>query len=198
MQDLTPAEGLRRPAVDPITIVVIAVGLSMDAFAVSVTSGITIKRLKIEHAVRIALFFGAFQATMPVIGWLAGLGLSGFIANVDHWVAFGLLTIIGCKMIYEAYALSPDERKSDPLSIQVLLVLSIATSIDALAVGVSFALLDVSIITPAIAIGVITFTLSLLGVLLGGRLGQLFAKRAEIAGGLVLIAIGVRILLAHI
>ncbi len=169
----------------------------MDAFAVSVTSGITIKRLKIEHAVRIALFFGAFQAVMPVIGWLAGLGLSGFVANVDHWVAFGLLTFIGCKMIYEAFALEPDERRSDPLNVQVLLVLSIATSIDALAVGVSFALLAVSIITPVLVIGAITFGLSLLGALLGGRLGGLFAKRAEIGGGLVLIAIGVRILIAH-
>jgi putative Mn2+ efflux pump MntP len=183
--------------VDPIAVVIIAVGLAMDAFAVSVTSGIAIRRLRVEHAVRIALFFGTFQAAMPVVGWLAGLGLSGYIASVDHWVAFGLLTLIGCKMLYEAFSLSPDERKSDPLSIQVLLVLSIATSIDALAVGMSFALLKVSIVTPALVIGAITFALSLLGVLLGGRLGGLFAKRAEIAGGLVLIAIGIRILIEH-
>jgi putative Mn2+ efflux pump MntP len=180
------------------TVIVIAFGLAMDAFAVSVTSGIAIRRLRIEHAVRIALFFGSFQAFMPLIGWLAGLGLRGFISQIDHWIAFGLLTLIGCRMIYEAAKLDPKKRKTDPLNTYILLLLAIATSVDALAVGISFAFLKVFIVTPVVIIGIVTFVLSLLGALAGNRLGQLFAKRIEIAGGLVLIGMGVRILIAHL
>ncbi len=179
------------------TVVVIAFGLALDAFAVSVSSGIAVRQLRIEHALRVALFFGSFQALMPLIGWLAGLSLRGFISQIDHWIAFGLLTLIGCRMICEAGKLTPKGRKTNPLNTYTLLLLAIATSTDALAVGISFAFLKVFIVTPVVVIGVVTFVLSLVGVLLGGRLGQLFAKRAEIIGGVVLIGIGVRILITH-
>ena len=183
---------------DAITIIAIAFGLAMDAFAVSITSGITIKRLKINHALKIALFFGLFQAIMPLVGWLAGLSLRGFIAEIDHWIAFGLLSFIGCKMIYESIAVQSKEKQINPLNIYVLLMLSVATSIDALAVGVSFAFLKISIVTPAIVIGTITFILSFFGVFIGNRIGHFFENKIEIAGGLILIGIGVKILLEHL
>ena len=183
---------------DIITIIAIAFGLAMDAFAVSITSGITIKRLEINHALRIALFFGLFQAIMPIVGWLAGLSLRGFIAEIDHWIAFGLLSFIGCKMIYESITVQSNEKQINPLNIYVLLMLSVATSIDALAVGVSFAFLKISILTPVIVIGTITFLLSFFGVFVGNRIGHFFENKIEIAGGLILIGIGAKILLEHL
>ncbi|MCK5421083.1 MAG: manganese efflux pump, partial [Deltaproteobacteria bacterium] len=116
---------------DIVSIVIIAVGLAMDAFAVSITSGITIKRLHINHALKIALFFGLFQAFMPIIGWLAGLSLRDYISAIDHWIAFGLLSFIGCKMIYESITVQSNKKEINPLNVYVLLVLSVATSIDA-------------------------------------------------------------------
>jgi len=184
--------------VNLITIILIAFGLAMDAFAVSVTSGITIKELKIRNALKIALFFGLFQAVMPVIGWLAGLSLRALISSIDHWIAFGLLFIVGCKMIYESFNLASDKRTINPLDVYILLMLSLATSIDALAVGVSFAFLKVSIATPVIIIGVVTFGLSFLGVYIGDRFGHFFEKKIEIAGGLILIGIGIKILIEHL
>jgi len=170
----------------------------MDAFAVSISSGITIKNPRIEQALKIALFFGAFQAIMPVIGWLAGLGLRELIAQVDHWVAFGLLVLIGCRMIYESTKARSDRKMLNPLSIGVLLLLSVATSIDALAAGVSLALLKISILLPVIIIGIVTLLLSFLGVLVGDRSGHLFQSKAEFVGGLVLIGIGTKILFEHL
>ena len=180
-----------------ITITFVAFGLAMDAFAVSVTSGITIRHLKIDQALRIAFFFGSFQAIMPVIGWLAGLSLRDFISDIDHWIAFGLLSFIGCKMIYEALTMEIDQKEVK-LSLYVLLMLSIATSIDALAVGVSFAFLKISIITPVLVIGIVTFVLSYLGTFIGNRLGHFFERKIEILGGLILIGIGVKILIGHL
>jgi len=182
---------------DVFSVVIIAVGLAMDAFAVSVASGVAIQEQKVRHAVRIALFFGGFQAAMPLVGWLAGSGLRGLMQGVSHWVAFALLTVIGCKMIYEAVKLEPAARKPSVFGVSTLLALSIATSLDALVVGVSLSLLHVAIVTPIIVIGLVTFTLSLLGVFIGDRFGHLFESRVEVAGGLVLIAIGIKILLEH-
>lgn len=181
-----------------VTIIFIACGLAMDAFAVSITSGLTIKRLRIEHAFRIAFFFGAFQAIMPLIGWLAGLSLQDIIANIDHWIAFGLLSFIGCKMIFESFRMEQSSNRMNPLNLLVLLMLSIATSIDALAVGVSLAFLRVSIITPIILIGSITFLLSFLGTFVGHRFGHFFEQKIEIIGGIILIGIGVKILVEHV
>jgi putative Mn2+ efflux pump MntP len=181
-----------------ITITVIALGLAMDALAVSITSGITINNLKISNAVTIALFFGAFQAGMPIIGWFGGVSARAFITGIDHWIAFGLLSLIGCKMIFESTKLGPDGKELDPLDIHVLLLLAIATSIDALAVGISFAFLKMAIFTPAIIIGVTTFSLSFLGVFLGNISGHFFENKIEIIGGLILIGIGIKILIEHI
>ncbi len=181
-----------------ITIFFIAFGLAMDAFAVSITSGIAIKNLRIGHALQIALFFGAFQAIMPVMGWLAGIGLKDYISGVDHWVAFALLSAIGCKMIYESMKMKSDRKEINPLNIYVLLFFSIATSIDALAIGISFAFLRIAIISPVLAIGAITFLLSFLGVYIGDRLGHFFEQKMELIGGLLLIAIGLKVLVEHL
>lgn len=183
---------------DVISIVLIAFGLAMDAFAVSITSGITIRQLKINNALKIALFFGAFQAIMPIVGWLAGLSLRDFISEIDHWIAFGLLSFIGCKMIYESITIQSSEKEINPLNVYVLLILSVATSIDALAVGLSFAILKISIVTPVVIIGTITFALSFIGVFVGDRIGHFFENKIEFAGGMLLIGIGIKILFEHI
>ncbi len=183
---------------DLITITVIAFGLAMDAFAVSITSGITIKHLRINNALRIAIFFGLFQAIMPGIGWLAGFSLRDFISGIDHWIAFGLLSMIGCKMIFESTRMGSSEKEIDPLNIYVLLILSIATSIDAFAVGLSLSFLKVAIVTTAIIIGIITFLLSFIGVFVGNRFGHFFENKIEVIGGLILIGIGIKILIEHL
>jgi len=184
--------------VEIFTVTLIGIGLAMDCFAVSITSGITIKNLRINNALQIALFFGSFQALMPVIGWFAGLGLRDFITGVDHWVAFGLLSLIGLKMIYESAKLESGKKEIDPLNIYVLSMLSIATSIDALAIGVSFAFLKISLVTSIIVIGTITFLLSFIGVFVGNRAGHFFENKIELAGGLILIGMGTKILIEHL
>jgi len=135
---------------------------------------------------------------MPLIGWSAGLSFRDFISGIDHWIAFGLLSLIGCKMIYESSKMEVNSKKIDPLNVYVLLMLSIATSIDALAVGLSLSFLNVSIALPAIIIGVVTFLLSIFGVYLGNRFGHYFERKIEIIGGLILIGIGIRILINHL
>lgn len=180
------------------TIIIIALGLSMDAFAVSIASGVTLKRFKVGPALRVALFFGGFQALMPVLGWLAGSTFQQYIAAFDHWVAFGLLTFIGGKMIYESFLIEKTEDNCDPNNLTTIFILAIATSIDALAVGLSFSVLQVQIIQPVIIIGIVTFLLSLLGVYIGGRFGSLFEKKIEFIGGIILIGIGLRILIEHL
>ncbi len=182
---------------DIVPIFLIAIGLAMDALAVSITYGITVKQQKINNAFKIGLSFGSFQTFMPFIGWLAGLSLRGLISGVDHWIAFGLLSLIGGKMIYESTKIGGD-KEIKSLNVFVLLLLSIATSIDALAVGLSFAFLKIAIATPIIIIGVVTFVLSFLGVLLGNRLGHFFESKVEILGGLILIGIGIKILIEHL
>ena len=149
------------------------------------------------HWTNDASSFGAFQALMPVLGWLAGLSFIELISGFDHWVAFGLLAFIGGKMIYSARA-NPKEEKEAKLTVPVLLILSVATSIDALAVGLSFSLLRVSITTPIIAIGVVTFLLSFAGFNFGNKLGKFFERKVQVIGGIVLIAIGIKILLEHL
>lgn len=170
----------------------------MDAFAVSVASGVTIKNLRIHHALRIAVAFGLFQAVMPVIGWLAGITLQDYVSGFDHWVAFVLLGFIGGKMIYEATRIEEAEEPANPLNYYVLFVLALATSIDALAVGITFAMLGTAIVTPIIVIGSVTFVLCLAGVYIGDVFGHFFEKKIEILGGLVLIGIGLKILLQHL
>lgn len=183
-------------------LLLIALGLSMDAFAVSVASGATMKRLHLPNALKMGLFFGGFQALMPVLGWLAGLGMKEFISGWDHWIAFGLLTAIGGKMLYEAFKIKEEEEcggpKTCPFDTGTLTVLAIATSIDALAVGITFSVLSVSIITPVLVIGLVTFLMSVVGVKIGSAGGHFFEHKMEAAGGLILVAIGLKILLEHL
>ena len=181
-----------------VTIIIIAVGLAMDAFAVSIVSGAAYKQLKIKHAFRLAVFFGGFQALMPLIGSLAGLSIKQYIANYDHWVAFALLSAVGCKMIYESFKIKQDDKNFDPSNIFTLLILSIATSIDALTVGITLPLLALSLIKAVIIIGLITFLLSYIGVSVGRKFGHFFESKVEALGGLVLIALGAKILLEHL
>jgi putative Mn2+ efflux pump MntP len=196
-----------------LTIIVIALGLAMDAFAVSIASGAAYKQLKIKQALRIAVFFGGFQALMPLIGFLAGLSIKAYIGLYDHWVAFGLLSAVGGKMIYESFKIKPVPSTSsgqalsraegsagenlNPSNILILLVLSVATSIDALAVGITLSLLRVSLAMAVSIIGLVTFVLSYLGVSIGKRFGHFFEHEIEALGGIVLICIGLKILLEH-
>jgi len=181
-----------------VAILSISVALAMDAFAVSVASGITIRHLRIKHALTIATWFGAFQAVMPWLGWLAGMKMKPLLQGVDHWIAFGLLCFVGGKMIYESVTIQEVEKKTDPMDVGVLFLLSVATSIDALAAGLSFALLAVSIVAPVIAIGLITFVMSFFGVWLGDRFGHFFERKIEVAGGVILIVIGFKVLITHL
>lgn len=175
---------------------VIAVGLSMDAFAVSVCKGLSTQRLRAQHCVICGLYFGGFQGLMPLVGWLLGVRFQNAITSVDHWIAFVLLTAIGVNMIRESRG--DAEHLDDSFQPGAMLPLALATSIDALAVGVSLTCMEVDILTAAGVIGAVAFCLSVLGGLLGRRLGCLFQRRAELAGGIVLILIGVRILIEHL
>jgi putative Mn2+ efflux pump MntP len=183
---------------DLLTVIGIAVALSMDCFAVSVAAGVVMRNLEVRYALRLALSFGGFQAVMPVIGWFAGKGVEEYVAPWDHWAALSVLSFIGAKMIWESFRMEPGSQPPRPMSVAAILLLSIATSIDALAVGFSFAFLRVSIVMPVIVIGVVAFVTTLAGTAVGGRLGHFFERKFEIVGGVVLIAIGVRILFEHI
>ena len=182
---------------DIATILLIALGLAMDALAVSTAHGMTVQKRKVATGLAMAGSFGAFQALMPVLGWWAGLSFIEFIADFDHWLAFGLLAVIGGKMIHSART-NLEEEKEQKVTVPVLLILSVATSIDALAVGLSFSLLRVAIITPVIIIGIVTFLLAFAGFNFGNKLGKLFQRKVQVIGGLVLIAIGLKILLEHL
>lgn len=178
-------------------LIVIAVGLSMDAFAVSVCKGLSVKKVKLSHMAVVGLYFGGFQALMPLIGYLLGTQFQDLIISIDHWIAFGLLSVIGANMIREALGKDEDEV-NDSFAFKAMIVLAVATSIDALAVGVTFAFLQVDVIPAVLSIGVITFVLSALGVKIGNIFGLKFKKKAEIFGGVVLILMGVKILLEHL
>ena len=176
-------------------LLLIAVGLSMDAFAVSICKGLSLKNLKKRHAALVGLYFGGFQFLMPVLGWALGYRFEHVIVSVDHWIAFGLLTVIGVSMIREA---RHADELDDDLGFKTMLLLALATSIDALAVGVTFAFLQVRILPAASLIGVTTFLLSVVGVYIGHLFGLRYKAKAEIAGGVILIFIGVKILLEHL
>ena len=176
---------------------VIAVGLSMDAFAVSICKGLSVRRLKPRHNLICGLYFGGFQALMPVIGWLLGRQFESLIKSIDHWIAFALLVLIGANMIREAVK-NEEENLNDSFSPKTMLPLAVATSIDALAVGVTFAFLDVSIVPAVSMIGATTFILSAVGVKIGNVFGAKYKSKAELVGGIVLIAMGVKILIEHL
>ena len=176
---------------------ILAVGLSMDAFAVSVCKGLSVGKVRWKHMLICGAYFGAFQALMPLIGYLLGVNFQQMIQSVDHWIAFGLLTLIGANMIREA--LGKDEEALDAsFGVKTMLLLAVATSIDALAVGVTFAFLDVAVVPAVCFIGVVTFALSAAGVKIGSIFGAKWKNRAEFAGGAILILIGLKILIEHL
>jgi putative Mn2+ efflux pump MntP len=181
---------------DILTLVLIAIALGIDAFAVSLSAGAYLVRADARQTFRLSFHFGLFQSLMPILGWLAGSELAQMIQAVDHWVAFGLLALIGGKMIWESFRLS-EKLKKDVTRGWSLVVLSVATSIDALAVGFSLSLIGNRIVVPAVLIGFVAGLMSLVGVRLGERVSGLFGRRVEFVGGFVLILIGVRIVLEH-
>lgn len=175
------------------------VGLSMDAFAVAVCKGLCMPKVRWGQAFVIALFFGGFQALMPLIGWAAGSLFASSIVAIDHWVAFGLLALIGAKMLWDAFHEETEKAEcKTKLDLRELTLLAIATSIDALAVGITFAFLGVNIWAAIAIIGLTTFALSLIGVVIGNQFGSRFEKPATITGGIVLILIGLKILAEHL
>ena len=179
-----------------IELFLIAVGLSMDAFAVSVCKGLSVKKVGVKHAALAGLYFGGFQFLMPVIGYLLGFRFENIIQNVDHWIAFVLLAFIGGNMIKESF--SKAEEMNDDFGIKTMLIMAVATSIDALAVGITFAFLNVSILPASALIGVTTFLLSFAGIYIGNVFGACYKSKAELAGGVILILIGLKILLEHL
>ena len=183
-----------------VEILLIGIGLSMDAFSVSICKGLTTKQFSWKMALTCGLWFGFFQALMPVIGYFLGVQFEEFIQSVDHWIAFGLLYLIGLNMIYEAIKKKKDqpEHNDGSLGFKTMLLLAVATSIDALAVGISFACIQVKIWMPVLVIGVTTFVFSFVGVKIGNAFGSRFEKSAGIVGGIILILIGLKILLEHL
>jgi manganese efflux pump family protein len=181
-----------------LTIVLIAISLSFDTFAVSISSGLILKKIDFINATKIAITLAAFQAMMPLIGWLAGSEIKKYAENFDHWIAFGILGLLGGKMIYESFKSDPGDRPFNPLNIKVLIGMAIATSIDALVVGFGFALLNYGILTSVGIIGAVTYIVAMLGMLFGKKIGSRMGRRMEMLGGIMLILIGLKILLEHL
>ena len=180
-----------------IELFVIGIGLAMDAFAVSVCKGLSMKKMNLKKTIIIAMYFGIFQALMPAIGYFLGIGFQEMISWIDHWIAFALLAIIGINMIRESIK-KEDDEKNDKTDFKTMVVLAIATSIDALAVGITFAFLKVDLILAITIIGLTTFILSTIGVKLGNLFGDKYRGKAEFIGGVILILIGLKILLEHL
>lgn len=174
----------------------IAIGLSMDAFAVSICKGLSLKKVKFKQMAICGVYFGGFQALMPLIGYILGIGFQSFVQSIDHWIAFVLLGIIGFNMIKES--LGDDENINSNLDFKTMLPLAIATSIDALAVGITFAFLKVNILLSILIIGITTFVFSVVGVKIGHIFGEKYKNKAELMGGIILILIGLKILLEHL
>ncbi len=187
-----------------VELIILAVGLSMDAFAVAICKGLSMKKVSFKEMAIVGLWFGGFQALMPLIGYLLGEAFEKYIEQIDHWVAFVLLVLIGALMIKESF--EKEEKKeeekenpSSPLAFKTMLTMAIATSIDALAVGISFGILpDVNITVAVSSIGIITFILSAVGVKIGNVFGAKYKSKAEFAGGLILVLLGIKILLEHL
>jgi len=175
---------------------IIAVGLSMDAFAVSVCKGLSVQKVKPKHYLIVAAYFGGFQALMPLLGYLLGVRFEAMVANVDHWIAFVLLGLIGANMVRESR--TGEEKLDDSFTVSTMLILAVATSIDALAIGVTFAFLGVNIVEAIILIGITTGIISGVGLKIGNVFGSRYKSKAEMAGGIVLILMGIKILVQHL
>lgn len=181
-----------------IEIMLIGLGLAMDALAVSICKGLSMKKINWKKAIIIGLYFGIFQALMPVIGYFLGSTFQSLVTSIDHWIAFVLLCLIGGNMIREALNKGDNENYNDSVDFKTMIVLAIATSIDALAVGITFAFLNINVPVAVTLIGITTFTISLVGVKIGNKFGSKYENKASIAGGIVLILIGLKILLEHL
>jgi len=181
-----------------LTITLIALGLTGDTLAVSVSTGLTISKIKFQQALKIAIVLAIFQALMPLIGWFLGLQIKDLIKDFDHWIAFALLFAIGGKMIIESLKNDDSKKEFNPLKNSVLITIAIATSIDALIVGISFAFIETNIYLSVAIIGFLTFLVSMIGVLIGKKTGNHFGKKVEILGGVILIGIGIKILVQHL
>jgi len=180
-----------------IDIFLISISLAMDSFAVSVSKGLQLKRIKFSQIITVGLYFGLFQALMPIIGFFLGNSFKNFITAIDHWIAFVLLTTIGFNIIISTITNSP-QNHNDKLDFKTMFILSLATSIDALAIGITFSFLDVNLPLAITSIGLTAFSLSALGIIIGHKFGQKTEKKAEIIGGLILMFIGLKILLEHL
>lgn len=180
-----------------IELIVVAIGLAMDAFAISLGKGLTARHVALRHALTAGAWFGGFQALMPLVGYALGYSFTEVVANIDHWIAFGLLLLIGLNMIREALW-GDDEAQDADFGFRVMFVMAVATSIDALAIGVTMAFLNVNILLAATVIGVVTFALSVVGVYLGSHIGDKLGSRVGVLGGVILIALGVKILIEHL
>ena len=178
-------------------VALIAIGLAMDAFAVSICKGLSMKKMSWKKALIVGMYFGIFQGIMPIIGYFLGSTFETLVTQIDHWIAFILLTLIGANMLKEAVE-KECEGCNDSVDFKTMIMLAIATSIDALAVGISFAFLKTNIILSALVIGIITFAICVIGVKIGNKFGDKYEKKAEITGGIILIIMGVKILLEHL
>ena len=180
-----------------VEITLLGIGLAMDAFAVSICKGLSMKKMNWKNTIIIALYFGIFQALMPVIGYFLGTTFEGLVTKFDHWIAFALLLAIGGSMIKEAFS-KDEENKNDKVDFKTMSVLALATSIDAIAVGITFAFFEVNVLLAVTIIGLITFIISIIGVKIGNRFGDKYQSKAELMGGIILILLGIKILLEHL
>ncbi len=180
-----------------VEILLIGIGLAMDAFAVSIGKGLSMKKMNWKKAIIVGLYFGIFQGLMPIIGFFLGYSFESLVRQIDHWIAFFLLVAIGMNMVREALK-KDEEGRNDSVAFKVMIILAIATSIDALTIGITFAFLQVNILTSALIIGVITFLISILGVKIGNKFGSKYESKSEAIGGLILILMGLKILLEHL
>ncbi len=183
---------------DTLTVVGLSVSLGMDAFSVAVAAGVILPRITGRHLFRLAWHFGLFQGLMPIVGWLVGRTAATYFARLDHWIAFAFLAFIGGRMVKESFSERDDTLAGDPTRGLTLVVLSVATSIDALAVGLSLAFMSISIVGPSVVIGVTAALMTVVGMLAGKQLGSLLGRRMEAVGGSILIAIGLRVLIQHL
>lgn len=178
-------------------ILLISIGLAMDAFAVSICKGLSMKNMNWKKAIIVAIYFGVFQALMPVIGYFLGTAFERLVTQIDHWIAFVLLLLIGLSMLKEAFSKNP-EQHNENIDFKTMILLAVATSIDALAVGITFAFLKVNMLLATIIIGIVTFLICIIGVKIGNKFGHKYERKAETVGGLILIFMGIKILLEHL
>ena len=178
-------------------ILLIAIGLAMDAFAVSICKGLSMKKMSWKKAIIVGIYFGIFQALMPVLGYFLGTTFESLVTKIDHWVAFALLVFIGFNMWKEAFGKS-EEEQNDSVDFKTMVILAIATSIDALAVGITFAFLKVNMLVATLIIGITTFIICVIGVKIGNKFGDKYERKAEVVGGLILILMGIKILIEHL